>query len=391
MSSLRGGSGIFISYRREETAANAGRLYDRLSDRFGEDRVFMDVDSIAIGTDFTEAIIEAVSGCSILLALIGRHWSTITDSKGVRRIDYPHDFVRVEIETALQRDIRVVPVLVDGAVLPQAADLPPSLRALIQRQALQLSHTGFRAEVSHLMTAIDEILGAQPGRSTEVPKTPAQGAVTRQGRWQLELVADEAKKKTFRLSSGRESHDIALIWGLARGAIEVDGQLAFKSAFPRAMHPYPLKTLSSALGSDVAIQWAQDGDLKGFKIRILVIKIGDQVLRYEAGTPVAGGWRLEMLADEGAKKRFRFSSDRETHNITIQLVSRGMDVIEVDGIREVADGQIRDKTFFLRNLSSSIGSDATIEVKTGIYAWGRIKTLTLKIGDHVLTYDSGIG
>src|ERR1051326_8569899 len=106
--------GVFISYRREETAGQAGRLYDHLSDRYGEARVFMDVDSIAIGTDFTKAVIQAVSGCSILLALIGRHWSSITDTRGIRRLDYPHDFVRVEIETALQRDIRVVPVLVDG-------------------------------------------------------------------------------------------------------------------------------------------------------------------------------------------------------------------------------------------------------------------------------------
>src|SRR6516225_9031338 len=153
MSSHGGRGGIFISYRREETAAHAGRLYDRLSDHFGEDRVFMDVDSIAIGADFTKAITEAVSGCSILLALIGRHWSAVTDPKGIRRIDYPQDFVRVEIETALQQDIWVVPVLVDRAVLPQAADLPPSLRPLIRRQALELTHTGFRSEVSRLVAA----------------------------------------------------------------------------------------------------------------------------------------------------------------------------------------------------------------------------------------------
>src|SRR5215472_13765092 len=115
MSSLRGSGGIFISYRREETAANAGRLYDRLSGRFGEDRVFMDVDSIAYGVDFTRAVVDAVSGCDVLLVLIGRDWLAITDGKGRRRLDNSDDWVRVEIETALQRDIRVVPMLVDGA------------------------------------------------------------------------------------------------------------------------------------------------------------------------------------------------------------------------------------------------------------------------------------
>jgi hypothetical protein len=176
MSTLRGRGGIFISYRREETAGYAGRLYDRLSDRFGEDRVFMDVDSIAIGVDFTRAVIEAVSACNILLALIGQDWSAITDSEGKRRIDNPDDFVRVEIETALQRDIRVVPVLVDGAVLPQADDLPPSLRPLTRRQALKLSHAGFRSEISRLVAEVDKVLEAEPDRFAEPPKTPPRAS-----------------------------------------------------------------------------------------------------------------------------------------------------------------------------------------------------------------------
>src|SRR6185437_7032505 len=142
--------GIIISYRRVETAGQAGRLYDRLSGRFGPDQVFMDVDSIAFGIDFTQAITEAVSQCAIMLVLIGREWSAVTDGRGRRRIDDPDDFVRVEIEAALARDIRVVPVLVEGAVLPQASDLPSGLRPLIRRQALLLSHAGFGAEVSRL-------------------------------------------------------------------------------------------------------------------------------------------------------------------------------------------------------------------------------------------------
>src|SRR5215469_4534832 len=109
MSPRAGPGGIFISYRREETAAHADRLYDHLIDHFGEDRVFMDVDSIAIGLDFTKALQEAMSRCEILLVLIGRNWLDITDSEGRRRIDNPNDWIRVELETALQRDIRVAP------------------------------------------------------------------------------------------------------------------------------------------------------------------------------------------------------------------------------------------------------------------------------------------
>jgi WD40 repeat protein/tetratricopeptide (TPR) repeat protein len=159
--------GIFISYRREEMAGQAGRLYDRLSGRFGAGRVFMDVDSIDPGVDFTTAITEAISGCDILLALIGREWLTVTDAGGRRRLDDPDDLVRVEIETALRRGIRVVPVRVEGAVLPQASDLPPSLRPLVRLQALMISHAGFAAEVSHLIAAVDGLLGPGPGRATE--------------------------------------------------------------------------------------------------------------------------------------------------------------------------------------------------------------------------------
>jgi hypothetical protein len=156
MSSLSGRGGIFISYRREDTAYPAGRLYDVFCDHFGQERVFMDVDSLNVGVDFVNSIIEAVSRCDILLALIGREWVTITNSQGERRLNNPHDFVRVEIETALQREIPVMPILFDGAVMPAADDLPPSLQPLTRRNAIEISHTGFRSEVTRLVAAVDE-------------------------------------------------------------------------------------------------------------------------------------------------------------------------------------------------------------------------------------------
>jgi hypothetical protein len=218
MSSLQGRGGIFISYRREESAANAGRLYDRLSDRFGEGRVFMDVDSIAIGTDFTEAVIGAVSGCDILLALIGRDWLTITDSTGERRIDNPEDWVRLEIETARQRDIRVVPVLVDGAALPRAADLPPSLRALVRRQALALTHAGFRFEVTRLIAAVEDVLGEQRQQPAKAPPEPSlppgpRSRVLQVGQWVYALAFSP---DGTRLATG--SRQRVRVWNVQTGA-----------------------------------------------------------------------------------------------------------------------------------------------------------------------------
>src|SRR5215471_5118129 len=94
--------GVFISYRRQESSGITGRLYDRLAGRFGDDQVFMDVDTIALGADFTQVITQAVSNCTVLLAVIGPGWLTATDEDGQRRLDDPDDIVRVEIHTALE-------------------------------------------------------------------------------------------------------------------------------------------------------------------------------------------------------------------------------------------------------------------------------------------------
>jgi hypothetical protein len=110
---------IFISYRREDSSGWAGRLYDRLSQRFGGDNVFMDIDTIDPGLDFVEVIQQAVGSCDVLVALIGRHWLTSTDEQGQRRLENPEDFVRLEITAALERNIRVIPALLQGA--PDAA------------------------------------------------------------------------------------------------------------------------------------------------------------------------------------------------------------------------------------------------------------------------------
>jgi len=110
---------IFISYRREETAYPAGWLFDRLAERFGPKQVFKDVDSIELGDDFVQMITRAVGSCDVLLALIGDQWLTITDVHGRRRLDDPDDFVRLEIEAALTRNVRIIPILVDGANMPR--------------------------------------------------------------------------------------------------------------------------------------------------------------------------------------------------------------------------------------------------------------------------------
>ena len=115
---------IFMSYRREDTAYPAGWLYDRLARHFARGQVFKDIDSIELGDDFVEVITTAVGSCDVLLALIGDRWLTLTGQDGRRRLDNLDDFVRLEIEAALARDVRVIPILVEGARMPRADELP---------------------------------------------------------------------------------------------------------------------------------------------------------------------------------------------------------------------------------------------------------------------------
>jgi hypothetical protein len=149
---------IFMSYRRQETEYPAGWLFDRLTEHFRGAEVFKDIDSIEPGDDFVDVITRAVQSCDVLLALIGDRWLTMTDGEGGRRIDDPDDYVRVEIEAALSRNVRVVPILVYGATMPRAHDLPGSLASLVRRQALELTATHFDADVIRLLKVLDKTL-----------------------------------------------------------------------------------------------------------------------------------------------------------------------------------------------------------------------------------------
>ncbi len=151
---------VFISYRRDDSAFPAGWLYDRLCMHLGREQVFKDVDSIDPGDDFFRVIENAVGSCQVLLALIGDRWLDITDETGQRRLDDPDDFVRLEIEAALRRDVRVIPILVGRAPMPRSGQLPDSLRGLVRRNAIEVSPNRFESDLARLVRAIDKTLGA---------------------------------------------------------------------------------------------------------------------------------------------------------------------------------------------------------------------------------------
>ena len=151
-----GDGGIFISYRRKETSHLAGRLYDRLAGRFGEDQIFMDVDTIEPGLDFADEISQAVAACQVLLVIIGSAWLIGADERGHRRLDNPDDLVRLEVEAALTRGVRIIPVLTEDAIMPTQLDLPESLAGLARRNALTIRPDSFRSDTDRLIAAIEK-------------------------------------------------------------------------------------------------------------------------------------------------------------------------------------------------------------------------------------------
>ena len=140
---------IFISYRRQDAKADARSIYQRLERTFGAKRLFMDVDTIQRGADFRRVLERHLEQSSVLLALIGPGWLSV-DAQGRRRLDDPADCVRMEIANALKSGISVVPILLDGAKMPDASELPDDVRDLVYRQAARVSHDNFPRDMDSI-------------------------------------------------------------------------------------------------------------------------------------------------------------------------------------------------------------------------------------------------
>ena len=161
------GNPIFISYRRDDTEGEAGRLFDDLTREFGANSVFMDVAGIRPGVDFVQAIEQNVADCGVLLAIIGPTWATITSASGQRRLDDPNDFVVLEIASALKREVPVIPVLVHGARMPSQEQLPESLKSFSHRNSVELSHARWPSDVKLLIEALNSYVAPSKTNAPE--------------------------------------------------------------------------------------------------------------------------------------------------------------------------------------------------------------------------------
>ena len=193
---------LFISYRRDDTQDFTRSVYERLAARFGAANIFMDVDSVPLGADFRQILRDAVAESSLALVMIGRLWLSMVDERGQRRLDNPNDYVRIEVEAALARNIPVVPVLAHGVGIPRESDLPPSIAALAYRNGTDVrSDHHFNHDVEQLIARLAPLLeppAPQPARAPVVAAAQPVVAPAPQPRYPLPAVPARLASLGFR-------------------------------------------------------------------------------------------------------------------------------------------------------------------------------------------------
>ena len=216
---------IFISYRRDDSEGEAGRLFDDLTRAFGSDAVFMDVAGIKPGVDFRRAIEQNVASCGVLLAIIGPEWISVTNADGARRLDDPNDFVAVEIASAMRRDVPVIPVLVHDAKMPAAGLLPEGLKDLAFRNSVELSHARWNSDVSLLIEALKDYVTPKSASGPPVHATVP-----------VQLPAPHPSSGTFTPATVIKKKPTGMIAGVAVAAVLVIAAIVY---FATRTNPVP--------------------------------------------------------------------------------------------------------------------------------------------------------
>ncbi len=245
---------IFISYRREDSAGHSGRLFDRLREHFGKDHVFMDIAGIEPGVDFVEAIEKAVGSCDAFIVVIGKQWLSVTDAEGRRRLDNPEDFIRLELATALRRNIRVIPVLVQGAVAPSSGSLPGDLKKLSRLQAHEISDNRWDYDVGTLIETLEKVLKKEVPKEKktveeEVQRIPPPPP-SKFPRWAIAVIA------AIVIGIG-----IYAVWPLKPPAIEVPNVVG--ESFEKAKFILEQKGLKGLMGGQQPIRERPPGTVLG--------------------------------------------------------------------------------------------------------------------------------
>ncbi len=244
---------IFISYRRDDAEGEAGRLFDDLVRAYGDDSVFMDVAGIAPGTDFRKAIDDNVATCGVFLAVMGPNWANVTNPDGGRRLDDANDFVRLEVGSALTRNIAVVPVLVHDARMPRPEQLPEGIRDLAFRNSVEISHARWNSDVQLLIAALKQYVTTNPATETK----PVHATVSTQ---LPPPVVHDGK------DGGKKITQQPLLWGGAIAvliAVAVIGYFALRPDHHRGSLVDPVAVASAPTQQGAAAPAAPAGPLAG--------------------------------------------------------------------------------------------------------------------------------
>ena len=349
---------IFISYRRDDSGGHAGRLYDRLVQHFGPENVFIDVDTIGPGVDFVEAVNHAVAACDRLIAVIGREWLAAPGARGNRRLDDPEDMVRLEIATAFERGITVIPLLVRGAQPPRATELPDGLKGLASRNALEVTDARFHSDLDRL---IEEL---------EAPSHDSLSDSTFGGRQRHTAEQETASKSpALRVLMVEDSEDDAelLLRELRRGGYDPDFQRVdtaadMHAALDRQTWDLVLTDHNmpnfSALGA-LTIMQNRGLDLPfiivsgtiGEDAAIAAMKAGahDFVMK---GNPARLIPAVERELREAEVRRARRDAEQEESRLNLELTGRNREleqqVKELSGLNELIEQHLRQRTVLLK-------------------------------------------
>lgn len=277
---------IFISYRVQDTAGETGRLVDALKHHFADDQLFMDIENLEPGADFTEAIGRSLSACDVMLVVIGPRWTAPREGQPPR-IQEENDWVRMEVATALQRNVRVVPLLVDGGALPRSEDLPHDLQPLLKRQTLEISNKRWRYDTDQLISFLVNTVGISPQRFLLQRKTQA---------------AAPKKNHTWLYVAGGFVLAIALMIGLAN--MVSDEQTAdpqqVSGGGTSPQNVVPANTITTSSDADISGTWQEvdegitttfDITQNGTQVDILAHIAGEEVGR---GTGTVSGNRVNL-------------------------------------------------------------------------------------------------
>ena len=344
---------VFISYRRDDAAGYAGRLHEALARRFGPDVVFRDIDTLLPGQDFVGAIDDRLRDCRVFLALIGREWIDARDSSGARRIDQPHDYVRLEIAGALARpEVRVVPILIEGATMPAPGLLPADIRPLARRHAVSLRDDAWDHDVNRLTAAIGGAARGTAGGGGMSATRPAA------------LVSAAVRRRPF-LAAAALAIAVAAIWLATRTNDAVPGKPLEPPDSPTAAGGVAVTRPGNvaAARTDERETVVPPGEAGAYGLAIPAVAeiVHDSVIYTLLSASMAP---LDAETSQ-LRLRFRFTNegtaDALAWDASFRLLANGQTFVPTSGLSEVVHGRSSTQGIVTFTVPSATGA-ATLRV-----------------------------